>query len=53
MQPSWNHRLSTLDGGLCTAAVGGVNAVDVLGNGANDGTSAENPLSGEEKLDRV
>jgi hypothetical protein len=39
--------------GLCTAAVDGVNAVDALGNGANDGTSAENPPSGEEKLDLV
>lgn len=42
-----------LDGGLCTTAIGGVNAVDALGNGANEGTSAENPLCGEEKFDRV
>jgi hypothetical protein len=41
------------DGELCTADVGGVNAVDALGNGANDGTSAENPLRGEEKFDFV
>jgi hypothetical protein len=42
-----------LDGKLCAVAAGGVNAVDALGNGANDGTSAENPLSGEEKVDLV
>ena len=42
-----------LDDELCTAAVGGVNAVDARGNGANDGTSAENPPSEEEKVDRV
>ena len=45
------------DGELGSAAVGagGVNTVDALGNGANDGTSAENPLSGfgDEKFDFV
>lgn len=40
-------------GEFCTAAAGGANAVDALGNGASDGTSAENPLNGAEKLDRV
>jgi hypothetical protein len=41
------------DGELWTTAVGDVNAVDALGSGANDGTSAENPPSGEEKFDLV
>ena len=37
---------------FCTVVAGGDNPVDALGKGASDGTSAENPPSGEEKFDR-